>query len=256
MKHPIFQLSLKAPCDKKYRPKKVSTLLKHYFAKRANSQKWQNHELELFGIIDMVEGLEYHARNFVKIEKKCSVIYNKIFDERSFYSVPSKNAIHEMTAYLNRMGQILALFTSDWFKESVGENDLAFLCPTILALIPFRNKFASHRSLDQPRKETSSQKANHASMPFGLRWMGTASSDSDLYTWDMNSNIAYQIKISKNEPLNRSKILVSHHPLRVDGIEIFVEEEIWITFIPVKNHDIICNEIFNVIQRFFASKDI
>ncbi len=251
MKHPFLEFKLKEPTNKKYKPKKCSTLLKHFFAKHANSKAPQEHELELMGLLDMVGGIEYHHKNFLRIEKDCHKIYKKTFEEMIFYSIPSKNAIHEMVAYLNRLGQISSLFTSGWFKKYVRKSDLAVLCPTILALTPLRNKFASHRSIDKSKNESSSQLANHASLPFGLRWIGTASSNTNPFVWDMNTNIGYQINISKHEKLNRSLILEKYHSSPVDKVEIFTKNEIWITFIPTKHHNKICNEILSVMKKFF-----
>ncbi len=254
MKHPFLTFKLKNYTGR-YKPRKCSTKIRRLFAKHAHTNTLKEHELELIGLLDMADGLEYHHKNFVKIEKRCRKIYEKIFTEKMFYSVPSKNIHHEAIAYLNRLGQVFALITSDWFKKRVNESDIAFLCPIVLALIPFRHKFGAHRSIDNPKKETDSQKGNHASLPFGLMWIGRNNNShniKDMATNLLSSSIGYQLKIAKNEKLNRSPILQKHHPLPIDEIEIFTTEEIFITFTPTKHHDKICHEIIKVIEKFFT----
>ena len=162
--------------------------------------------------------------------------------------------IHECVAYLNRLGQIETLFASEWFQKFVKKEELAACCPNILALIPLRNKFASHRSIDASKKETLSQLANHASLPFHVTWLGPASSkQTDLPESSFldQANIIYQIRISNDGKWNRSMILKKYYPTAVDGIEIFAGNEIWITFIPTKQHAIISSEIISIINNFF-----
>lgn len=148
--------------------------------------------------------------------------------------------IHEMAAYMNRLGQLKALLTSAWFKKYISRERLAELSPIILALVPLRNKFTAHRSIDDPRHETDYQKAMHASLPFVITTRGT---NKNTY------NVAYDIKIAKND---RDKLLTALHSDLIEEVEIFSnQQEIWISFQPTRHHALICDEITGTIKGFF-----
>lgn len=231
MKHPFL----------KYQPKKAkkaNRVLKRYTARlrhlltNNNHLLEENYQLELLGLLDMVSGLEYHYRNFKKIEKACRKRYKKTFEDAIFYSIPSKNVIHEMVAYMNRCGQIFYLFKSEWFSRQIKVKDLAYLCPEFLALLPFRHKFASHRSIDMSRGETPHEQANQASLR--AAWVGTFSKDDIKngkgHDWD-KMNIQYQMLVTEKKDKG-------------------VEKVTWPTFIPAKHHNIVCDEIIRVIEEF------
>lgn len=238
MKHPFLKFQFKKPKKSNYKPKQYVTRLRHLLTNNHHLLE-EKYQLELWGSVDMVLGLEYHYKHFVKIENACRDHCKRTFE----YGVSSKNAIHEMVAYMNRLGQAFYFLKSRWFRDYIKEKDLARLCPVFLALLPFRKKFASHRSIDDTRGETEDQIANHASLPYGICWFGPASLNRDFKT----KNIVYKIKLSKE---HRAKELQDNCPDAINEIEIFSESIIWITFIPTKHHHIICNEIIRVIEAF------
>lgn len=250
MKHPYLKVEFQD--NKKSRSKSTTVKIGRLFAQNKHSEILQKHELELLGISDMVNGLEYHHKKFIQLETTKRKYLQKTWDEKILYSTPN-NAIHEAIAYLNRMGQIYALFTSGWFENYIKKNELADLCPHILALTPLRNKHAAHRSIDKPMNENDFHKAMSASIPFVVKWLGKASENPLDRNFD-TYNIGYSMQISKNEKNGRLNILKDHHPDAVDGIEHFSIETIFITFIPAKHHEKILNEIFNIIKKLFDKK--
>ncbi len=241
MKHPYLNFTFSKPRKKL---KTVSVRLAFLFAENSSSSILQSHELELAGIIDMAKGLEYHYKNFKKIEKKYLASYEKIFKEMILSQIPGKeNMIHEAVAYLNRLGQIETLITAPWFKTYITEETLVNFCPKIFALMPLRNKFTAHRSIDDPRNETESQKASQASIPFGIQSRGPIGG---------LPKVSYSIKIAKEERRDsRKTLLATYHKLPVQEIEHFSETEVWITFTPTKHHEEICSEIVTVLRYFF-----
>jgi hypothetical protein len=96
----------------------------------------------LLGAIEMMEGMEYHHDNFVRI---CGQLANGARLDRISLN-------HEAVAYVNRMGQFYAFATSKWVKKTF-IRDPSSLIPTIGRLIVFRRKHAAHRSIDAPRPD-------------------------------------------------------------------------------------------------------
>ena len=246
MEHPFLQFhGFTKSKNKSYNPKKIATKLKALFADNAKALDFYN--LKLVGLLEMVNGLEYHYKNFAKTETCCRIKLEKKFKERKFLSTPYKNAFHEVIAYLNRLGQIYYLFTSPWFRKYVKESDLAKLCPTLLALTPLRHRVACHRGCDKSpnhKIEIDEHLASQASVAIVAIWQGEK--DSCVL------NMSYKIKILKEEKYNRSKILRKYHIFPVETVEIFTEKEIFLSFIPSKHHNNICKEIIDVIEFFFS----
>jgi len=241
MNHPFLKFKHKKINLTAYKPKRLKTKIRGLLDEKVLSI----YQLELLGILNMIDGLEYHYHNIVKIEKKCKKYYKKMFEEEIIISIPAKNMIHEIVAYLNQLGRISTALRSDWFKEYVTERDLVTLCPSILALFPLRNKFAAHRSIDAPSGESDNQKVNHASLPFGLKWIRL---NIDSHIHDMN--ISYHIKIYKSD----RKILDRHKIPLVPTIENLSGDEIWVTFIPIKQHNKISDEIIKVFEKFVSKQ--
>ena len=245
MKHDHIRFTFRKSSKRITKSKaKCSRYLSELFATPEYFQRQQEYEVELMGLLDMVEGLEYHHKKFVRMENIQRKILQKIFDEEELLPTPPQNMIHESVAYLNRLGQIDALITSEWFKRQIGETELANLCPIILSLMPLRNKFAAHRSIDYRRDETNSQLINHASVPLGLKWTSFSVSD-DVHEY----SVVYRIKIYCKD---RHKILRACERPPIDKIEIFGNDEIWIFFILSKQHAYICAEIIKIVEAFFV----
>jgi hypothetical protein len=147
----------------KYPEKFEYLMAKHQFSKAM-----KEHELEIWGIPQFLDGLGYHFKKFNALEKKQS--------PGKTTKTQSRNTTNEITAYFNRLGQLYTCITSDWFQEYVPKDKLPLLCPSILALIPYRNKYAAHRSLDQPRKESRSQHESFSNICLRTEWHSDFSS--------------------------------------------------------------------------------
>ena len=97
------------------------------------SATYQVHKKELMGFIDMIDDLEYHSRR------------HQLFEKRANKGLPYGDASHEALAYLNVLGRLEAFFRSKWFRQnSLLRRSLPSRIPTLLALMPIRNKVASH----------------------------------------------------------------------------------------------------------------
>lgn len=247
MNHEFLKIELNSHCDLD----KTSGRIRHLFYE--NNDIFKEHELELWGIVNMVSGLEYHFKNFVEIENNCREIESLILKEGRLYDIPGENAIHEVVAYLNVLGRIYAVFKSELFlKHMILLNEL---CPAINAIIQLRNKFAAHRSVDCPRDETEAQKANHAGLPLGLMWTGSLNEckkcskkvkvpGTPVSICFKHTYLTYSIRVQKNK---RYK----HDP--VEEIEFFSEKEVFVYFIPSKHHEKICKEIESILNHFFST---
>ena len=89
----------------------------------------ETHYQQVNGVALMVKGLQYHFDNFI-----------------SKVDIPNSDEwFHEVTAYINRLGQIYYFLKSDFMK--VNDSEIV----TILEAMPFRMKFSAHRHLDAPK---------------------------------------------------------------------------------------------------------
>ena len=83
MNHPFLKFEFKESTKKNNKPKNCLAIIEGLFAKNKNSSLFQENELELMGLIDMVEGLIYHYRNFARntsrkiLKKGCSIMFLK-----------------------------------------------------------------------------------------------------------------------------------------------------------------------------------
>lgn len=106
--------------------------------------------VNVLGAIEMLEGLEYHHGNIVKITGALANGDN----------VSERDLNHEAVAYINRFGQFY------YFSKSVFVNtviaDFAALIPTISKFMLFRHKNSAHRSIDTPQGEFDNLKVAHA----------------------------------------------------------------------------------------------
>ena len=106
--------------------------------------------IHVYGAVEMMHGLDYHAQNFARA---CA-------DESMEVFAPNYATDHEAVAYLNRMGQFWTFANSELVTQAL--SDVRARLPTVAKLIIFRNKVAAHRSIDAPRGEEPSEAANHA----------------------------------------------------------------------------------------------
>lgn len=121
----------------------VSLRIKSLIARRREHRVLATNYLNVAGVADMVDGLEYHfSRILDGIEE---------YADTAPYEKP-KTMHHDAVAYLNRVGQIYAFMRSPLMR-SISFN-VETNAPTFSRLILFRNKFSAHRSLDAPRNES------------------------------------------------------------------------------------------------------
>ncbi len=97
--------------------------------------------VNIFGAIEMMDGLGYHHSRFMNLVECCRTV------------VPTQQTAgelrHEAVAYLNRLGQFWSFSKSDIVKKHCPNSD--DVLPTFSKLIVFRNKHTAHRSIDDPR---------------------------------------------------------------------------------------------------------
>lgn len=99
----------------------------------------------------MMEGLDYHFDNFMEIVHQ---LQGGEFSRRDAIN-------HEVAAYLNRLGQFYYFASSDFVRQATpGSQSLTH----IESVLPFRHKFAAHRSIDVPRKDDSEMRAHNLAL--------------------------------------------------------------------------------------------
>jgi hypothetical protein len=146
--------------------------------------------------------------------------------------------VHETVAYIGRLGQLSYFFESDWFSEVVKEDDVALSIPSILALMPLRNKHSAHRQQDYPWKDDcSSLGLNQYGLKHGLVGLGKKPS---------HVNIQYTFPTTQRHPF-----LKKYHPSPINEIEHLGIKNNLIIFTPTKIHQAILNEVINLLQIFF-----
>jgi len=236
-----------------------------------NSEAYENNEQNLLGLLDMLDGLEYHHKNHSVFEENINIKENfevKIDNDGFYYIEDGKYCIytkfnkrkkefghfvekmngfidyggasHEAVAYFNILGKIFNLFRSKWFEKYVGKESRRNLVPSILALIPIRHKFAAHRQQDyhsEPRKDdTENLSVNLIGLLPSSRW------DNDLN----------KIKICYLFPTKQRIEL--RNQLAVEGIEFLGEnnEDNYLQFVPTDCHNTVISEIFTILNVFFS----
>jgi hypothetical protein len=107
------------------------------------------------GTVDMMKGLDYHHANFMKIIEKLAIVGMDGIGRDLQVEL-----LHEATAYLNRLGQFYYFLTSDFVSKQFPTAES--LAPTVTKFVIFRQKYSAHRSIDDPRKETTRIQTAHA----------------------------------------------------------------------------------------------
>ncbi len=219
-----------------------------------------NHSLEMQGVPFMFAGLEYHYGHLKRLEKAMVLDLQSYMTGRKRKSTRDFGHVHEIRAYLNAIGQLIACMKSTWFsKNYVNKSQLAILCPAVLALLPFRNKDAAHRCVDQPMGETDSQKESFSSLYCYRAWACKipkqregveAVSQGHMLPTDLR--LTYHAKIPVKD---RCKILTNNSVLPVSGIEQpSLDGEIFLSFTPIDQHPLIIAEAYAAIKAAFESK--
>ncbi|MGD2168712.1 MAG: hypothetical protein PVI40_00530 [Chlamydiota bacterium] len=223
----------------------------YLFALCANHPFYLKHKEKLIGVLDMLEGLEYHIKKIRTYEKagcRRMADINLLRNNRDPVNFPrlSKktnhhNAKHETVAYIGRLGQLYYFFSSDWFGEFIKKSDIALKIPSILALMPLRNKHVAHRQQDYLGKgDCDSLGLNE----YGLQHcLSGKTNDPELI------NIEYSFPTKQ-----RHFLLKKYHPLPVHHIEYLGENHNLITFTPTTLHQTLTNEAIDLLELFFNFK--
>ena len=104
--------------------------------------------LNIQGAVEMMKGLDYHHHNFMKIINRLAEV--DMSDEAQGLKA---NLLHEVVAYLNRVGQLHYFVFSPFVKNHCPTAES--LTPTIEKFLIFRHKHSAHRSIDKPQNETA-----------------------------------------------------------------------------------------------------
>ena len=103
--------------------------------------------LNIQGAVEMMQGLDYHHDNFMKLINRLAEV--DLDDEARGLKA---NLLHEVVAYLNRLGQFHYFIISTFVTGNCAT--AKFLTPTIEKFVVFRMKHSAHRSIDKPHGES------------------------------------------------------------------------------------------------------
>ncbi|MEI6714367.1 MAG: hypothetical protein WCO60_11490 [Verrucomicrobiota bacterium] len=167
---------------------------------RSSSPLLESDFVQIYGVTTILAGLEHHFTNFMTA-----------FGQLRSIEEPFPHAIlHEAVAWLNRVGQLNAFRKSSLITKHVPMND----APTIEYVMPFRNKHAAHRSVDDPkRSEDAHTRPLHALMFSDLGWrIWTPREAGQLPGIDIKQThyLAFQIRL--NGPESRNLVIERDHP--------------------------------------------
>ena len=133
----------------------------------------EDESIQVVGAIAMLEGLDYHHDEFMKLVIQLTPYYARILGGDTMNQVaehktnPFPTAVesksldaldHEAVAYLNRLGQLHS------FAKAKA---LATRMPKARELVVFRNKHTAHRSIDAPKGD-SRQEQEYQAMTVGF----------------------------------------------------------------------------------------
>ncbi len=96
----------------------------------------------------MMNGLDYHHDNFMRIINRLAEV-----DMSEEADGLKANLLHEVVAYLNRLGQFHYFVISTFVRQHC--RTPTSLTPTVEKFFIFRRKHSAHRSIDQPQNETA-----------------------------------------------------------------------------------------------------
>lgn len=201
-------------------PTKMVLHLFHIYLKA-----YQNNKNNISRIINELGALEYHYEKHKKLEKKAN--------NGRFYR---NDLSYEAEAYITHLGKLFYFFNSCWFGTICDKKKIAITIPTILALLPIRNKITVHNQNDDSRNDDCSSPGLNSHGLFPIK------------SGRINDQ---KIKIKYSFPTKqRCHLLKRFHPSPVTGIEFFGKENMIIEFIPSEQHSIIANEIFTLLKHF------
>lgn len=225
----------------------------HLFSYYSDKEGYQNNKKLLGGLLDMVGGLQYHYSQHLLHEQKINRLQSH------------HKASHEFVAYINRIGQLYYLFRSNWFTgKYIDKKQLGILIPSILALMPIRNKNVSHRQQDYSRNDDLKSVGLN---DFGLLPVLQRKIQNDDLEMLMKNANSEEITIQDIKEMNKgSKIRYSFPTLQRDdllkgispilGIEYVGGNNTVILFCPTDQHKTVLEEVFNIIELFLQSKRV
>src|SRR5438477_5434111 len=115
----------------------------------------QQGQVHIAGAVDIVSALEYHFERFLEILR----------GKAARAPLDNDYERYEVVAYVNRIGQFACFARSDFAISHI--SDAPKRIPSVMRLLPFRNKYTAHRSIDDPRSESFSEQVGHE-MSLGL----------------------------------------------------------------------------------------
>lgn len=223
--------------------------ISYLFALHATHCLYLEQKDRLGGILDIFAGLEYHIKRIKNYEKAAcrrSLELMNRFNSEGSYNLPLLSrrtnhhpAVHEAVAYIGRLGQLACFFESEWFSSKAGEAQVAAEIPSILALMPLRNKHTAHRQQDDPRKDDCSS--------LGLNEYGLKHVLVGLNKNPEIVNLQYSFPTKQ-----RHHLLNKYHPLPIDGIEHLGSNNNLTIFTPTKIHSKIMSEAISLLELFFG----
>ena len=197
----------------------------------------------------MMEGLEYHIKKIRTYEKAAcrrvadiNLLRNS--DEPCSLPLLSKKtnhhpAVHEAVAYIGQLGQLDNFFESDWFGKAIKKSDIALKIPSILALMPLRNKHSAHRQQDYPREDDcASLGLNQYGLKHSLIWLNNS---PEII------NIQYSFPTKQ-----RNSLLKRYCPSPISDVEHIGENNNLVIFTPTQIHQKIMNEAISLLELFFG----
>jgi hypothetical protein len=167
-----------------------------------NNEELKNKDgaLNVIGIVHAMEGLDYH---FERFQENSSNQFNK-------------NRMHDITAYLNRLGQLHYSIKSTFVKSKI-DLDKIQLTPKINELIELRMKNTAHRSIDCPKNESEDLQRMQS-----IRFLGF-----DFFLFDGNEYFIFP-----SDKLKEGKIFIEFHP--------------------VDDHKKIMNEAYSILEKLIT----
>jgi hypothetical protein len=194
--------------------------------------------LNVYGAVDMIDGLEHHYSHFIAlVDRLCTV---PAFTNES--KAIERQLCHEVVAYLNRMGQFYYFTKSKFVARHI--TDATRLIPTIHKFKPLRDKHAAHRSIDYLRPEDSPGVRQLQAL--GLSSVGSfgfspkQKSKASSILKELHSQLLSDVQLYNSK--TRWKECYVGLQMRVTAKNEFVD------FFLEKEHPIISQEAFKIIE--------
>lgn len=143
-----------------------------FLSRNKENIKINNVAINIIGVLNTLEALDYHFNNFINLKKENKTTYQT----------------HEVVAYLNRIGQLFYFSKSNFTKEYV-PNSMEIVSK-VYYLSDFRMKNTAHRSIDAPKKEKKEYLNRQAIALLGF--------ECDMYL----DKQQYKLPIERNDKTN------------------------------------------------------